>query len=301
MSYHPQLVQALHFVETNLEEELTLESVAAAAGFSMYHFHRIFLSQIGMSVADYIRSRRLATASALLIYSEENIISIAFRCRFESQEAFTRAFKKEFGMPPGRYRKVMGTVRQRPKTREERADMKEAGTIKGWLLSGSDPAHYEMGIDRETVHMGKVSGYLKSITATSETQFATVMQQFKSDKYKGERIRLSAFVKAENVEHFAGLWMRVDNAEGDTIQFDNMSNRPINGSLPWQHYSVVLDVPADSASISFGILLTGRGKVWMDGFSFEAVDLKTPSTNMQLGADPGLRDEPENLSFEESE
>lgn len=298
MSYHPQIIQALHYIETHLEEEMNPLDVAAAAGFSMYHFHRIFQGQIGMSVAEYIRYRRLACASALLIYSTEDIISIAFRCRFESQEAFTRAFKKEYGMPPGRYRKVMSAVRPGATSREERLDMREEEAVKGWILSGSDPSHYEMGTDRETVHMGKVSGYLGSVTATSETQFATVMQQFKSDKYKGKRIRLSAFIKAENVEHFAGLWMRVDNAEGDTIQFDNMSDRPINGSIPWHHYSIVLDVPADSASISFGVLLTGKGKVWMDGFSFDVVDHRTPTTNMQLGTD--LRDEPVNLSFEEA-
>jgi AraC-like DNA-binding protein len=295
--YHPQLVQALHYIEKHLEEEMTLEDVAAAADFSMYHFHRIFHGQIGMTIAEYIRSRRLACASALLIYSTEDIIGIAFRSRFESQEAFTRAFKKEYGMPPGRYRKVMSAIRLGATNREERLDMREEGMVKGWILSGSDPSHYEMGIDREIVHMGKVSGYLRSVTADLETQFATIMQQFKSDKFKGERIRLSAFIKTENVEHFAGLWMRVDNAEGDTLQFDNMSDRPINGSSPWCQHSIVLDVPSGSASISFGVLLTGKGKVWMDGFSFDVVDARTPSTNMQLGAE--LRDEPINLSFEE--
>ncbi|MCR2807894.1 AraC family transcriptional regulator [Paenibacillus sp. SCIV0701] len=291
------IYQALGYIEAHLEEELKLEDAAAAAGFSMYHFHRIFLQQVGMSVTDYIRSRRLAGASALLLYTSEDIIQIAFRCRFESQEAFTRAFKKEYGMPPGRYRKLMGSVQQTKGRREEMENMSEQGKVKGWILSGSDPSHYEMGIDRETVHMGKVSGYLRSVSATSETQFATMMQQFKADKYKGERIKLSAFIQAEKVGHFAGLWMRVDNAAGDTLQFDNMSDRPIQGTLPWNLYSIVLDVPAASESISFGVLLTGQGKVWMDGFTFETVDKRTPSTNMQIGGE--LRDEPENLSFEE--
>ncbi|WP_420818505.1 helix-turn-helix domain-containing protein [Paenibacillus paeoniae] len=297
MRYHPMIYQALGYIEAHLEEEVKLEDAAAAAGFSMYHFHRIFQEQVGMSVTDYIRSRRLASASALLLYTGEDIIQIAFRSRFESQEAFTRAFKKEYGMPPGRYRKMMGSVQQTMGKREENRDMSEHGKVKGWILSGSDPSHYEMGVDRETVHMGKVSGYLKSISATSETQFATIMQQFKSDKYKGERIKLSAFIQAEKVNDFAGLWMRVDNATGDTIQFDNMSNRPIQGSLPWNLYSIVLDVPGDSDTISFGVLLTGQGKVRMDNFAFEIVDARTPSTNMQISGE--LRDEPENLSFEE--
>lgn len=297
MRYHPVIYQALDYIEVRLEEDMTLEDIAAAANFSMYHFHRIFLGETGMTIADYIRNRRLASASALLLYTNEEIIEIAFRCRFESQEAFTRAFKKVYDMPPGRYRRLMGSVQSVFNKSEERENMSQAEKVKGWLLSGSDPSHYEMGVDRETIHMGKVSGYLKSISPTSETQFATMMQQFKADKYMGERIKLSAFIKAEGVEHFAGLWMRVDNASGDTVQFDNMCDRPIAGSQGWNHYSIVLDVPDGSASISFGVLLTGQGKVWMDGFSFEVVDHRTPSTNLQMGAD--LNDEPVNLSFEE--
>ncbi|MFD0590099.1 helix-turn-helix domain-containing protein [Paenibacillus sp. GCM10027627] len=297
MNYHPTIRQALEHIEAHLEEELTLEGVAAAASFSMFHFHRVFQSEVGMTVADYIRGRRLACASSLLMHSEENIIGIAFYCRFESQEAFTRAFKKQFGMPPGRYRKLMGIAQGVAASGEEPKTMNTTSRVKGWILSGSDPSHYEMGTDRETVHMGKVSGYLKSITATSGGQFATIMQQFKADKYRGQRIKLSAFIKADKVEAFAGLWMRVDNTEGDSIQFDNMSDRPINGTSPWHLYSIVLDVPNNSASISFGVLLTGRGHVWMDGFAFEVVDHKTPSTNMQINGD--LNDEPENLKFEE--
>lgn len=291
------IYQALGYIEAHLEEEMKLETAAAAAGFSMYHFHRIFQEQVGRSVTDYIRSRRLASASSLLLYTTEDIIQIAFRSRFASQEAFTRAFKKEYGMPPGRYRKLMGKMQHTKEKREGKANMSDQGKVKGWILSGSDPSHYEMGIDRGTVHLGKVSGYLKSVSATSETQFATIMQQFKSDNYKGKRIKLSAFIQTEKVKHFAGLWMRVDNAAGDTVQFDNMSDRPIQGTLPWNMYSIVLDVPKESESISFGVLLTGQGKVWMDSFSFEIVDSRTPSTNMQVGGE--LRDEPENLSFEE--
>nr|WP_232243041.1 AraC family transcriptional regulator [Paenibacillus sp. GSMTC-2017] len=289
--------QALSYIEAHLEEELTLEDVAAAAAFSMYHFHRIFQQQVGITVVDYVRSRRLAGAASLLMYTSEAIIDIAFGCRFESQEAFTRAFKKEYGMPPGRYRKVMGSINGRAEIREEQTMTNERKGMKGWILSGTNPSLYEMGTDRETVHMGKVSGYLKSVTATSADQFATIMQQFKADRFRGERIKLSAFIQSADVEVFTGLWMRVDNAAGDTIQFDNMSDRPIIGTKSWNLYSIVLDVPTGSDTISFGVLLSGKGKVWMDGFTFEKVDHRTESTNMQMNSE--ILDEPINLSFEE--
>jgi hypothetical protein len=94
-----------------------------------------------------------------------------------------------------------------------------------------------------------------------------------------------------------GVWCRVDNASSDVIQFDNMDNRPIHGTTDWNYYSIVLDVPKESASIHFGILLTGTGKVWVDGFKFGEADLSVASTNM-LTQDK-LPLEPINLGFDE--
>jgi len=94
-----------------------------------------------------------------------------------------------------------------------------------------------------------------------------------------------------------GLWMRVDSASEDMLQFDNMSDRPIFGTNSWNQYSIVLDVPANSAIISFGILLTGKGEVWLDGLSIEVVDNDTPTTHISF--ENHLLEGPTNLSFEE--
>ena len=91
--------------------------------------------------------------------------------------------------------------------------------------------------------------------------------------------------------------MRVDNALQDVLQFDNMGNRPIVNDTEWNHYYIVLDVPENSAIISFGVLLSGRGQVWIDELEFEEVSIDTPTTNIDSGCD--LLDGPENLSFEE--
>lgn len=69
--------------------------------------------------------------------------------------------------------------------------------MKGWVLSGSHPFQFEMGIDRENVHQGKASGYLKSTMVQDIGEFATMMQQFKADRYLGKRLRLSSFIKTK--------------------------------------------------------------------------------------------------------
>lgn len=285
--------QAIVFIENNLHEELTLDRLARYVGFSKYHFHRMFQKETGITAVEYIRYRRIANSANMLLYTEKRIIDIAIYYRFETQESFTRSFKRYYELPPGKYRKIMGKLTMK----REEVLMEKDQAIKGWQLSGSHPFHYKMGLDRKVFHKGTTSGYLKSTQVQSQDEFATVMQQFKAEKYLGKRLKLSGFLKSEKVDEFCGLWMRVDDSLGDVLQFDNMSDRPIAGNTEWNHYSIVLDVPENSAVIAFGVLLAGKGQVWMDELKFEVVDNKVPTTNIDFSVD--LLDEPINLSFEE--
>lgn len=290
-NYEFVIKQTIMYIEEHLHESLTLEDIARQSNFSKFHFHRIFQSSAGMTITEYIRMRRLANASVALLYSNERILDIALYYQFESQESFTRAFKKIYKLPPGQYRRLMSDV---IKNKEE-SYMETK--IKGWFLSGSDPFSYEMGVDHEIVHQGKASGYLKSKTVLDSTNFATMMQAFKANQFVDKRIRLSCFIRTKDVETYAGMWMRVDDTMEDVVQFDNMSNRPIKGTTNWNRYSIVLDVPEKSAVISFGIILSGQGTVWSDQFTFEEVDENTPATNLEIQGE--LQDKPVNLSFED--
>lgn len=291
MNYEHFIQQTIQWIESHLHEGISANEIAAVSGFSQYHFHRIFQKTVGISAIEYIRQRRLANAASQLLYTDERIIDIAFFYQFESQEAFTRAFKKVYQLPPGRYRKIMNALYL------QKEETKMTEHPKGWFISGSHPDHYVIGTDRKEIHQGRASGYLKSTDSADDEEFATMMQQFKADRYRRQRIQLSGFIQTKDVQHFAGLWMRVDNSSEDVLQFDNMSNRPLIGTTKWNRYAIVLDVPDSSAAISFGVLLSGKGSVWIDGLSFQTVDANTPTTNMQLENE--LMEEPVNLSFED--
>lgn len=293
MSYSAIIQKTIEYIETNLHEELSLDSVAQFAGFSKFHFLRIFQKEVGVTASEYIRYRRIANAANMLLYTDEKILDIAFFYCFETQESFTRSFKKYYNVPPGQYRKMIGKLT----LQREEIMLKNEQLLKGWTLSGSHPFNYKMGIDRENVHKGRASAFLKSVTVQSHGEFATMMQQFKAEKYLGKRIKLSGFIKSKDVDGFCGFWMRVDDSLGDVLQFDNMSDRPIVGNNEWNHYHIVLDVPENSAVIAFGVLLSGNGQVWIDELKFEEVDKQTPTTNIDFSAD--LLDEPVNLSFED--
>ncbi|GIN20975.1 MAG TPA: AraC family transcriptional regulator [Bacillus bacterium] len=295
MSYSPIIQKTIKYIENNLQEDLTLEIIARFAGFSKYHYHRIFQKEVGVSISEYIRYRRIANSASLLLYTDQKIIDIALFYRFESQESYTRSFKRYYNLPPGQYRQFMGKLI----FKKEEMKMKNDQLLKGWQFSGSHPFNYQMGIDREVFHQGKASGFLKSVTVEEQGEFATMMQQFKADKYLGKRLKFSGFIKSEAVDGFCGFWMRVDDHLQDVLHFDNMSDRPIKGDNEWNLYSIVLDVPENSAVISFGILLSGKGHVWVDGITFEEVDSSISTTNIDFSSE--LLDEPINLSFDECE
>lgn len=164
----------------------------------------------------------------------------------------------------------------------------------GWSLAGSNPTNYRTGIDRADERGGLPSAYLAS--RGNGKGFGTLMQSISAANYAGKRIRLRGWVKSTDVIEWAGLWMRVDK-ERETLAFDNMQDRAIKGAQPWNMYDVVLDVPADATSISFGVLLTGSGEVWMNDVSLEIVDMSTPATRENL-TPRTLPDRPINLGFD---
>jgi AraC family transcriptional regulator len=100
-----RIERSVRFIEEHILDELTLERVAAEAYFSPYHFHRIFRAMAGESVDEYIRKRRLALAADELLGSSRSILDLALDYHFQSHEAFTRSFKRAYGLAPATYRK----------------------------------------------------------------------------------------------------------------------------------------------------------------------------------------------------
>jgi hypothetical protein len=170
----------------------------------------------------------------------------------------------------------------------------QAAVPEGWMLAGSKPASYEVGTDAQAAYSGHPSAYLKAKEPVSDG-FGTLMQAFRANKYLGKRVRFSAFVKSDGIQSWAGLWMRVDKGK-DSVAFDNMEDRSIKGTIAWQKYEVVLDVPQDATGIFFGVLLEGPGTVWLNSAKFEVVGADVPTTGGK--GRPKLRDEPTNLNFE---
>lgn len=104
-SYITRMVNVVNYIQKNLDNELTLNELAQEANFSSYHFHRIFSGMLGESVKELVRRLRLERAAIQLRTSSASILEISLAAGYESDMAFSRAFKARSGVQPSKYRK----------------------------------------------------------------------------------------------------------------------------------------------------------------------------------------------------
>uniref|UniRef100_UPI002FCB6B19 AraC family transcriptional regulator n=1 Tax=Phenylobacterium sp. TaxID=1871053 RepID=UPI002FCB6B19 len=108
--------RALWTIDRNLSRELSLAGIAEACGVSRHHLAHTFREVAGRPVMDYVRSRRLSEAAVALAGGAGDILGLALESGYASHEAFSRAFRAQFGATPE-------AVRRR-------------GSTKGLVLSG---------------------------------------------------------------------------------------------------------------------------------------------------------------------
>ena len=92
--------KALWFIESHLSGALSLDEIADVAGVSRFHMVRAFAAATGLSVMRYVRARRLSEAARSLAAGAPDILELALAADYGSHEAFTRAFRDQFGITP---------------------------------------------------------------------------------------------------------------------------------------------------------------------------------------------------------
>ena len=98
--------KSIEYIEQHLYDKISVHEIATASHYSTYHYSRVFKAMVGDTPKEYLRKRRLTLAAKRLLTEEVGILDLALDCQFDSQEAFTRAFKALFNMTPAQYRKI---------------------------------------------------------------------------------------------------------------------------------------------------------------------------------------------------
>ncbi|WP_406944317.1 GyrI-like domain-containing protein [Halobacillus sp. SY10] len=132
MTWIQSMQKAIDFMEENLLKDISMEEIAQAAHASLFHFQRIFSLLTDMTVAEYLRRRRLTLAAQELRKGERKIIDVAYTYGYETPESFSRAFRKQHGISPREARSYRGKM-----TAYNRLVLQVN-------LKGADPMEYEV-------------------------------------------------------------------------------------------------------------------------------------------------------------
>jgi AraC family transcriptional regulator len=100
-----EMQPVLAHLAAHLDDEISLAGLAAEAGLSPSHLHRIFSDLVRETPKELTLRLRLERAAVLLLTSSDTILDIALNCGFQSHEVFCRAFRRRFGMTPSAYRR----------------------------------------------------------------------------------------------------------------------------------------------------------------------------------------------------
>ena len=103
-TYDPKVQLVLEYINSHLEEDLTVDLLADTVFVSKYHLMRKFKAETGYSVHQYITSKRLLLAKELLNTTPASITDICFQCGFRDYSTFSREFKKQFKISARKYR-----------------------------------------------------------------------------------------------------------------------------------------------------------------------------------------------------
>lgn len=104
--YSERIKDVTQYILEHIDEPLNREVLAAVAGFSVPHFHRIFTAHVGENIAAYVRRVRLERAGRKLRIGAVDITEVALAAGYDTHAAFSKAFKQHFGLSPSEFRQI---------------------------------------------------------------------------------------------------------------------------------------------------------------------------------------------------
>ena len=245
MDYIDILQEVLLYIDKNIKEKLSVEKLSSKAGFSPYHFCRVFQWGVGCSIMEYVRKRRLAFAAADL-GSSKLIIDIAFDYGYETHTGFSRAFRVHYGLTPEEYRKQ---------------NSHEIPKLPGLNQSRQ---YFERGIIMEPKMIKRsairIAGFLTRTKTGNEENFKRIPEFWQECLGNGSLFKLhdENFIKS-NTEYGACFPINPENGEFDYViglevkeGFDIPKDYHIV-IIPEALYAVFTTPPADESNFSSSI------------------------------------------------
>ncbi|MGE7781208.1 AraC family transcriptional regulator [Peribacillus sp. NPDC097264] len=248
MGWVESIQKALDYIEEHLIDDLTIENISSQANASAFHFQRTFTILTDISVGEYTRRRRLTLAAQELVSTNGKVIDVAYKYGYDTPEAFSKAFRRQHGVPPSEARKYMGKL-----TFYERLVIQV-------LLKGAEPMKYNI-VERDSF---RVVGIKREFSLENEENLIGIPKLWDEVNLDGTSNRLG---KLNNGRIKGLLGICVDSPEDERNSIDYWVATEYDGSVP-KDYSG-LTIPA-SKWVVFevnGPMPEAMQKVWKHIFS----------------------------------
>jgi len=206
-----QIKKVLYYIETNLQESFIIEDLAKVAGYSKFHFCRIFKLSVGESVMDYILRLRIEKSSFKLV-QDNSIIDVAYDVGYQTPNGFNKAFKKLFGISPTQYKKIRNDFLDRFKMKIMRTP-EIIQLEEKWVVFTRETGEYtkssKIAWERLSQNLNKLE------TLIPQDELLNMDQDIELDENKGEYLGIChddpAITKPENIRYDAAIaWKKKD-------------------------------------------------------------------------------------------
>lgn len=270
MDYRACIQNSIDYIEDHLQENITVDHLARIAGFSTYHYYRVFQVYVGIPIMDYIRRRRLAYAAAELARGKR-IIDIALDYGFETHNGFAKAFRKTYGCSPETYRlRVSGHL---PK----KVDLL---LLQDYHLTGGIIVEPKI----VTKPAAKIAGYELKTTCRdgrNNREIPAFWQDLMPDKLNHLHSSLRAIHHNE-----LGICFPPDSATGDfsylvaleVEDYDSVPSDMYRGELPEATYAVFTVPPVENPGPAFTEAIQGTWQYiftnWLPDSGYEMAEGK---------------------------
>jgi AraC family transcriptional regulator len=136
--YTARINRVIDYIEQKIDRELSLKELSEVAGFSAFHFHRIFAALVGETLNSFIQRIRIEKAASMLVQNpKKTITEIALDCGFSGASTFARAFKEFYGISASRWRTGGYALNSNIRTTDSNNCKTDSNLRKDFTLSSS--------------------------------------------------------------------------------------------------------------------------------------------------------------------
>lgn len=135
-----------------------------------------------------------------------------------------------------------------------------------WRVWGYTAPRYSTTVDLQTLRDDRPTMRIESKEIATHNDWTAYDRYDRSiEKFRGHKVRFTAWIKSEDVENNAGTWIRILGPSDRYIAGEVApARRPIRGTTDWTKYTLEVPVPREAMAIGTGFVMDGMGKIWID-------------------------------------